>query len=372
MILSYILGLVAFLIILGLLVTIHELGHFLAAKWAKMRVEEFSIGFPPRIYNRQAGETKYVLGLLPLGGYVRIAGEQDEPEKGVTPEPGTFLSASVPKRMVVILAGVFMNFMLGWLILVVAFSVGFTSLTQDLTTVPGAQLVREEVLIVSVRGESPADTAGIQAGDILRSFEVNDEEVTVRTPAELLTMATGWQESGVSAVTAKVTRQGEEVLLPITIAPTGLALGVGIQSIDTVRVPVWQAPVVAARESWGIMRLTGEALARFGDRLFTRGELDESVSGPIGVYQATTTATKIGFSQLVLLTVVLSLNLGVLNLLPIPALDGGRFLFLVAEALTGGRPQWLVLAERWLVQLSFAAVLLLMALITVRDIFHLF
>lgn len=363
-----IISIIVFLLVLGFLVFIHELGHFAVAKWTGMRVDEFALGFPPRLWAKKRGETTYALNAIPFGGYVKIHGEQ--PEEG-DEDPRSFDRKPVWARLAVMLAGVTMNFLFAYVALTIAFMVGFSSIAQDLTKVPGATVTKRDVLLVDVREDGPAYAAGLRAGDIVREFRHDGEVQVLRTIQELVTYTDHLQEKGIRDVEIVYVREGDEHVAKATINPEGLALGIAIQSLDTVKVPVLQAPKVAAQESWEIIEVTGHALKGFFGKIFTKAELDENVSGPIGIYQATATATKVGFAQVIFIMVVLSLNLALLNLLPFPALDGGRVVFLIIEATFRKRVIQRRI-ENALTVASFIFLIGLMVILTARDILRLF
>ncbi len=365
-------SIIAFALLLGVLVFVHELGHFMVAKWCGMRVDQFSVGFPPHVFRKRKGETEYVIGIIPFGGYVKIRGENAEEEE--QEDPRSFDNKPVWQRIAVILAGITMNVLFAFVVLTVAFSVGFSSFAQDLTSEPGAKVVTSRVVIVRVDDKAPAKAAGIKPGDLLKTVSTldNSQNYTIRTTQELQQYTRAFQEAGIPTIVVNVERDGEPLRIESGIAAPGSpALGVLIQPYNAVRVPFWRAPVVAAKEMGAIIDVTWSALADFGTRLFTKAQLDPNVSGPLGIYQATATATKMGFEQVVFLAVALSLNLALLNVLPIPALDGGRFVFLLSEAIFRKR----VIArkiEQAITAFSFMALMGLFVILTIRDVFKLF
>jgi regulator of sigma E protease len=368
---QFIISLIVFLLVLGFLVFIHELGHFAVAKWTGMRVDEFAIGFPPRLWAKKRGETTYAINAIPFGGYVKIHGETPH-EEGEDADPRSFDQKPVWARLAVMLAGVTMNALFAIVALTVAFSFGFSSVAQDLSKVPGATVIKHDVLVTNVVKDGPADQADLHPGDFVREFITPDGTVReIRTINELVDYAKELQAAGYDHVTINYKRNGENATLVSKINPEGYALGVSIQSQDTVRVPVWQAPKVAVKETGAIIDVTWDALKAFGAKLFAHGQLDQNVSGPIGIYQATATATKVGFAEVLFIMIVLSLNLALLNLLPFPALDGGRVLFLIIEGIFRKRVIQRHI-EHALTTLSFILLIGLMVILTARDIFHLF
>lgn len=367
---SFLISIIAFLLVLGILVAVHELGHFLAARAVGMRVDEFAVGFKPAIFQRKRGETNYVIGAIPFGGYVKIRGEDGI--AGVD-DAGSFQKKSVWSRLIVVLAGVCVNFIFAYVLLVLAFSFGFQSISQDLSQVPGAIIEQRDVVVTQLVAGKPADQAGVKVGDIFVELRLSDGTIKkADTPDSLVALTKSLQADGVSSVSLVVTHEGEEKVLQSRIDSSGAALGMGITSNDRVRVPFFRSFGVAWHETGAILKATVVAIGDFGKRLFTRGQIDESVSGPVGVYQATASAARVGFSAVLFVLIVLSLNLAVLNILPIPPLDGGRALFLLIEGIF---PKLVGLQRK--VEAGAAIVgtiffVLLMLILTVRDVLRLF
>lgn len=367
---STLITIVAFLLILGVLIFVHELGHYMVAKWTGMRVDEFAIGFPPRLASWKRGETRYALNLIPFGGYVKIHGENPEHQDE---DPRSFDKKSVWARIAVIVAGVAMNLLFALVILTIAFSVGFVSVAQDLTKVPGAVVKQSEVLIADVQEGGAAAAAGLKAGDSIRSItpKATGEVQAITTISQLTETTKADQAANNREVMIAITRDGVSQDISATLAAEGTPLGVYIQPYQVVQVPAWRAVGVATKEIGTITQITWDALKGFGQKLLFRAELDPNVSGPVGIYQATGAATRAGAVPTLFLVVALSVNLALLNILPIPALDGGKLLFLIIELLARKR----VVARRWESAITFGGFVLLIGLIlvlSVRDVIRLF
>lgn len=371
-----IISVIVFVLLLSILVFVHELGHFAMAKWTGMAVEEFSIGFPPRLFSRKRGETLYSIGSIPFGGFVKIQGENPEAEEDpeqIKADPRSFENKKVRFRILVIIAGVTMNLLFAFVVLCVAFSIGFNSVSQDLTTVPGATLTESRVMVVGIEKGAPADLAGVKPGDLFKGItEPNSGQTTTITTIKGLQDYTASQRNiGIAELDLLIERDGVAKTIRTQLAKEGAALGVYIEPYNKVRVPWYQAPIVAGKEVGAITEVTFKALIDFFGRIFTKAQIASEVSGPIGIYKATAVATAMGFAQVVFLMVVLSINLALLNILPIPALDGGRLLFLVIEGVFRRkiiRAVW----EHWINLGGFAAMMLLLLVLTVRDVFRLF
>lgn len=290
------------LLVFCAVVFIHEFGHFAAAKLTGIKVHEFAIGMGPKLFGRKKGETLYAVRAVPLGGFVRMEGEDEESE-----EEGSFSTKPVKSRMAVVLAGAFMNFVLA----IAAFMVYFMMMGSPLDTNTVGEVVPNE----------PAYQAGIEAGD--RIVEIDGKSVD------------SWQDiiealSGKSgSVNIEVERDGKEQSFNIETKTED-----GRQIIGIVR-EVDKSFSAAFKSSLSMFKEMIGAMFEFIGRLFTGGVSTEEVSGPVGVFYVVGQAAKSGLASVLLITGFISVNLGFFNLLPIPALDGSRFLFLLIEAVRG-------------------------------------
>ncbi len=327
-----------------LLIIAHELGHFLAAKAFKLFVPEFGIGFPPRIWGKKFGETEYTVNALPLGGFVRIAGEDDDSE-GDVPKHRLLATQQAWKRALVVIAGVGVNAVLAWLLLTSIFLVGTPHV----------------VVISGVDESSPAATAGVRANDLVVGYQsaaafAQDARDHVGQPFAFSVTR--------GADTVAVTTTPRES----TEAHPG-ALGVSLTEGGIDRVSFWRAPWEALVSTWDLTRATVVGFAVLIGHLFT-GSVPSDVVGPVGIVSTAGQIGSIGSIYLIQMLAVISINLAVLNLLPIPALDGGRFYLILAEWLTGKKvPKWL---EARMNAITFILLISLMLLLTARDVFRLF
>lgn len=353
-----ILTIIAFLLVLSILVLIHELGHYLTAKKLGIKVEEFGIGFPPRVFGKKIGETLYSINLLPIGGFVKLYGE-DEAGGGKIGKSGevakdinrAFFARPLWQRMLVVTAGVIMNFILAVVIISTLFA------TQ------GVALPTDKVVITEVSSSSPADLAGIKEED--QVIEINNAKIT---STEIFISET--QKNKGQKVEVVLLRDGKSVsvtLTPRENPPEGEgAMGVAITNIEIKKYPWWQAPWYGTIEAGKFSLLIAQGLASMVADFVTTGAKPEGVAGPIGVAQLTGEAVKVGPAAILWFTALLSLNLAVLNILPIPALDGGRFFFMIIELLTRRKvsPRYEAIAHG----VGLVLLLGLMVLITVLDV----
>ncbi|MFU8856907.1 MAG: RIP metalloprotease RseP [Deferrisomatales bacterium] len=312
---------VPFLVLLGILIFVHELGHFLVAKRLGVRVLKFSLGFGPTLVGTKRAETEYVISAIPLGGYVKLHGE--DPEEELPPEEGrvSFSARPVSHRLSIVAAGPLMNFVLA----VIVF--GLLSLFGS----PVLQAVVGEV-----SPDMPAAAAGLRPGD--RVVAVGDAPV-----GSWEEMAEAIAGSGGAEIALGVERDGE--LLTISVVPTRRTsrnlLGevverpmIGIApsgDVEIHRYPVWAAPWVGLRETARWTSLTVEVLAK----MIVGRVSPRNLGGPIAIAQMAGETARAGFVSFLFLVAVLSVNLAVLNLLPIPILDGGHLLFFGIEAVRG-------------------------------------
>ena len=344
---SLAIAIIIFFVMLGVLVLAHEFGHFIVAKRTDVGVEEFGIGFPPRLIGIKKGETTYSINLVPLGGFVKLLGEEDPTE------PRSFASKSVGTRAAILATGPLMNLLLPIILCSLIFM-----FPRD--------VLLEQIQVKEVAAGSPAAQAGIGPGDIILQF--NGREVLNRNELSYYTrLALG---SEASLVVQKTDGTEEKVtLMPRWKPPEGEgALGItvtateGSQQLVRQSYPLWAATMLGAQHCWEILMLF-----RNGIRLWLMGAATPQLAGPVGIAQMTTEVTKAGPVALIVFTALISLNLGIINLLPLPALDGGRIVLLLVELLRRGKrvsPQ----IEHLINTIGFAALILLLCVITYFDI----
>jgi len=305
------LTILACIFVFGILVTVHELGHFITAKLTGMKVDEFSIGFGPKIYQRQDGETLYSLRAIPLGGYNKIAGM--DPEDPEDMDRG-FNSKPVTSRMLVILAGSIMNFILPVLIFFGIF------------LAYGIEVPENKPVVGQVVEGYPAAKSGIKEGD--RILSINGKQVS------------DWQEirnviaaTGTKSVPFELQRGKENMRVMVTpdVNPeTGKAFIGVVSSLKKVQLSPARAAVASVTATKNIVKNMYASLYHM-----ITGKAKAELSGPVGVAKMAGQVAHKGFDMLLQFTAMLSLNLAIINLLPLPALDGGHFLILLIEAVTG-------------------------------------
>lgn len=343
------LSILAFVLILGLLIFVHEWGHYIGARLANIKVEEFAFGFPPRLFSWKRGETTYAINALPLGGYVRLLGED-----GGSDDQRSFGKQKARIRLAVIVAGVLMNLVLAVVALSIGFLVGMVPVVSDPADLGGTH--EAQVMITGVSENSAAATAELASGDILIGF-TSPEAVREFT-----------LERAGQPVELTILRDGETVVKTVTLGMDSAApLGVGLAQLTKVRLAPLPAIGAAVVETGKTIGATFEFLGGFFKQLFTTGEVAEGVSGPVGIYTVTSQAVTLGASYVLQLLAILSVNLALLNILPFPALDGGRALFIVLEGIVRRRVVRQEI-EATIHAIGFVLLLILVAIITYRDI----
>jgi regulator of sigma E protease len=356
--------LVVFVLMLSVLILIHELGHFLVARLFKMKVEEFGIGLPPRAKKlfKHKG-TLFSLNWLPLGGFVRLYGEDMEnPEQAASPE--AFFNKPMWQRAAVFFAGVIMNFALG----VVVFGVVYSYL--------GIPTKTDKVIIVEVAKDSPAEVSGIVVESQVKKIIYKNKEVPFVGIEGFIKQIDSLK--GKEAELLLENKQGVESTVKITpriSPPEGQgALGVALSSIEMKKFPWWQTPFrgasVGLEEAWGWGKEIASNLGIILYNLVTGKGLPKDVAGPVGIYQVSKEVYKVGWLAVLQFMGILSVNLAILNIMPFPALDGGRVAFLGIEKIIGKRRKNLI--EGYVNTAGMFLLLSLMVLITVKDVIKLF
>lgn len=357
-----------FLAVLFVLILVHELGHFAVAKWTGMRVDEFGIGFPPRLMGWRKGETLYSLNALPIGGFVKILGEDLSEADNAADQERSFARKNKWAQTAVLLAGVTMNALFAWLLFAIVFMIGVPTVVEE-----GMEGEDAALTIVEVVPGSPAADAGIPQGAVITSVATDDDMFEDPSPS---TFAEFIDNNPERKVTISYTANGDAQtaeLIPETGVieddPKQPAVGVATAFVETVRHSLFSAIYEGGLAALNALRAITIGI---GTLLIdaVRFEADLSnVAGPVGIVGLVGDAAAIGFTSLLTFTAVISLNLAVVNLLPFPALDGGRLLFVAIEAVTRRplNPIWAGRAN----MMGFALLLLLMLAVTFNDILRL-
>ena len=376
--------------VLSVLVFVHELGHFLTARYFGVKAEEFGFGFPPRAvgwYHNSAGRWRRVLGnrsveslensedekirparrstvysinWLPLGGFVKIKGENGNGKE----EKDSFVSKAIWKRVIILAAGVIMNVILAWFLFSFGYLIGMPQSMDSLGK--NARVSDSQVAIAQVLPESPAFYAGLKDGDSI--LRINGAAVNTEKEMQDMIAAGSGRE-----LELLVGREGEEEtikVIPESQDGKRAAIGVAIYSSGSVSYPFFSAFWEGAKTvSW----MLGQIFSAFGGLfkgIFQGDNIGEQFAGPIGIATITGQAARQGFVYLLQFVALLSLNLAVLNILPFPALDGGRIIFLLIEKIKGKPVRSEV--EGFIHNAGFWLLIILVLFITYKDIIKIF
>ncbi len=381
--------LIVFLLVLSVLVLVHEFGHFFVARRFKIRIEEFGLGFPPRAIgfyknkfgkrikvqgtrsfeslesskdekkHPKKGSTIYSLNWLPLGGFVKIKGQDGDNAD----DNDSFASKPIYQRALVLVAGVVMNVILAWFLFSFGYMVGLPQTTDDLGK--NARVSEQSVLVADVLEDSAAFKAGFESGDMI--LEIEGEKI--ETEKELQDIISKRAELETNIL---ISRNGEE--LRITASPEKSGdrgiLGISIFSAGKVSYPFFSAFIEGAKTTaWVLEAIFLGFIGLFRD-MFSGVAVGDQFAGPIGIANITGEAAKLGFVYLLQFTALLSLNLAILNILPFPALDGGRLVFLLVEKIKG-RPVKKAI-ENLMNNIGFLLLIILIIFITIKDVIKLF
>lgn len=349
---------IIFFVILILLVIIHELGHFIAAKKNGVLVEEFGVGFPPRLFGVKIGETLYSVNLIPLGGFVKLFGEEyhelpRKKQEGLNHR--AFVNKKPWQKAIIIVAGVLMHFLLGWVLISYLFTQGVPTPTN-------------KVRVEKVVAESPAAKAGLKGNDLISSLVYQGKEYKIISPEDLRRLSQRFAGDAIILVVEENGRQKKVTVTPRKVTkPNEGALGVVISPSFTVKkYPWYSAPFYGLKEAAYITyRVVGE-LGKTVVNFVSSQKAPVEITGPIGIVRYTKDAAQSGMNALLELMALLALNLAVINILPFPALDGGRLIFIIYEWITGKRINSTF--ERYLNLVGFVLLLILALVITFRDI----
>ena len=357
------------------LVLVHEFGHFYSAKKFGMRVDEFGFGFPPKLFTiLKKGDTEYTFNLLPLGGFVRIFGESEQEviEAGGEDKDRSFGSKPAWQQAIVLLAGIFANFVLAWLLLSFGFMSGLpTSVNSDNSS--SLNIQDASLVVVSVEPDSPAETSGLKTGDKVISLSTENEEgkiYSVNTNSlKNFVLANGENDF---YLTYKRGHDMEEKTLisPMLDQNSIPKIGIGMDDIGIAKLSFFPALLEGFKLNAHITKNTTLGLYNLlTDSLKGQGDIS-SITGPVGIVGMVGDAYDFGLAYLLSFAALISINLAIINLIPFPALDGGRLLFLLIEKIKGSKmnPK----AANTANGIGFVLLLLLMLFVTYKDITKLF
>lgn len=346
-----------FIITLSILVLVHEFGHFLMAKKMGVRVEEFGIGLPPKLFGIKKGETLYTVNLLPIGGFVKLFGEEyGESTNGN--KNRTFVNKKPWQKTLIVLGGVIGNFLLGWFI--------FSYLVTQGIPVP-----TNKVIVEKITKNSPASLSGLQEKDVIKKIIFENNTINLTSANTLIEETKKSAGKNIKLLVQRNEQQLTVDLVPRVNPPKGEGpLGISITSYMEKKYPWYSAPYYGLIEAFSITSKIASELGKllFGFVTFQKQNVD--VAGPVGIANLAGQAIKFGRNAFLEFLALLSLNLAIINIFPFPALDGGRLVFVLYEGFTKKKPNKDF--EKYTNLIGFIMLLSLAALITVNDIVKLF
>ncbi len=357
-------SIIIFILILSALIIVHELGHFLVARFFGIRVEEFGLGFPPRVKTLFVWkDTPFTLNWLPFGGFIKIFGENLNTTEEIS-SSDSFQAKNRGIQAVVLVAGVVGNFFFAWSLLSIGFLAGLPA-PSDLSL----PVTDTHTVITTILPNTPADKAGLKSGDIIASLS-RGGIYAEPSPGSLSEFIANSKEP----ISFEIDRGGTiytKVVIPQeNIVADRLAVGISMDTVGTVQLPfhqaVWQGLKMTSELTWLTARGIGTLILQ---AVSGKANL-ASVTGPVGIVSMVGEVRTLGFIYLLTFTALISINLSIINLLPLPALDGGRLFFVIIEAVT--RRKIPAFVSNLLNTTGFALLVLLMVLITIQDIRNIF
>ncbi|MCK4918791.1 MAG: RIP metalloprotease RseP [Candidatus Pacebacteria bacterium] len=350
---------ILFLLILGVIVFVHELGHFLVAKYHGVKIEEFGIGFPPKIFGIKKGETEYTLNWIPLGGFVKIVGEDGEDKE----DPRSFASKSIGKRFQIISAGVIMNIVLALVLFSVIFSVGAPMDIEGVDLSRAKSVQDRQIKIAGIVEGSPASEAELQVGDSI----LTAGGIQINSNDDLY----GFTKSNIGQTATFTFQRGDEILskeitLRQEFSEKDGSLGIAPSETAVVAFPIFDAIMKSFGWVYYLITYILFAFAGIIWSLLSVGKAGVEVSGPVGIAVMTQQAASLGLMVVLNFMAIISINLAIINALPFPALDGGRLLFLIVEKIKGSpiNQVWEAKANNF----GFLLLMGLMVVVTFQDL----
>jgi regulator of sigma E protease len=346
-----------FIATLSILVLVHEFGHFLMAKKMGVKVEEFGIGLPPKLFGFKKGETLYTVNLLPIGGFVKLYGEEYN-NTVIKEKNRSFIGKKPYQKTLIVLGGVIGNFLLGWLI--------FTYLVTQGVPVP-----TDQVLVEKVTNASPAYVAGIKENDIISKLIFKNDSIKLDSSNKLISETKKLAGKNIALL---IVRNKQNILVNLTPRvnpPIGEGpLGISISSYVEKKYPWYTAPYFGLIEAFNITYKIASELTKLFSGFVTFKKQSVDIAGPIGIANLAGQAVKFGKNAFLEFLALLSLNLAIMNILPFPALDGGRLVFVLYEGITKKKPNKEF--EKYTNFIGFIILLGIAALVTVSDVIKLF
>ncbi|MEK9129895.1 MAG: RIP metalloprotease RseP [Patescibacteria group bacterium] len=353
------LTIIVFILILGLLVFVHEFGHFFVARKLGVGVEEFGLGFPPRIFGIKKNNTIYSLNWIPLGGFCKIKGEEGDEST----EKDSFVSKRIRVKIAIISAGVIMNVFLAFILFSIVFVIGFPQVINEKTIQGAKKISQAQIQIMAVSKNSPAEKADIQLGDTF--LEMDHQKI------EEVSMFQNYvQKNSKKEIAIKIKRGNkifEKKIQPeFSEKVNKKIIGVQLVKIGTISYPWHKSILLGAEFTYSTTIEIIKAFCSLIKNLFIHQTLSADISGPIGIAVMTKQMINLGLNYVILFAGMLSLNLAIINFLPFPALDGGKVAFLIVEKIR--RKPINQQIENISHGIGFILLMLLVVIVTYQDI----
>lgn len=358
---KFIVQILGFIFALGLIVFIHELGHFASAKIFGLYVNEFSLGFGPIIFSKKGKETKYCIRAIPLGGFVSVVGEQDDkitPNDDVNLDPELYKGRTVNdistiKKMIFTLAGVIMNFLLALAIM--------SAMLLNFKVISGTANTTIDSLVEGM----PASEVDILPGDTIIAARTHGIKTSIKNYDDLTYYMASYDGTDNLTLYLKRNDHTIETTFKPVLQDGSYIMGISFKSPEPIKVTIWNCVPLGLEKLWSLSKAIFNALKG----LFFGVGLDQ-LGGPVAIYQVTSEAIEMGFENYLYIIMSLSLNVGIFNLIPLPAFDGGRTLIYLIEGIRGKKMSPKL--ERILMSISFALIMMLFMFVMFKDTMRLF
>jgi len=353
---------VAFFSLMGLIV-LHEFGHFLFAKKFGVKVEEFGIGYPPRLFGKKIGETLYSLNLLPFGAFVRLPGEIEKKDS-----VDSFSNQPISERILIVLGGV-LSF---WVIAAIIFSIVFTfGAPVAIDDEANGNLIDPKVQIVGLAKDSPAEVAGLRVGDTIKEMSFLDDNIVPEKTKQIQDFTNSYLGEEIDLTIERGKEIFKITLIPRISPPQGEgSMGVALVRTAIKKYPLylapWQGIVTTGNLTIGILNGYFQAIKN----VFIGEPSGVQMTGPVGVFQMLSQAQELGITYYLNFLAMISVYLAVFNLMPIPAVDGGKLVFLTIEAIRKKPVPEKI--EQNITAFFFILLIILMILVTITDIRRIF
>ncbi len=354
--------LIAFISLIALL-TLHELGHFLVAKKMGVKVEEFGLGYPPKIWGKKIGQTVYSLNLLPFGAFVKLFGEKEAVEG-----KESFSQQPIFKRLLIVLGGVISFWIIASILFSLAFAIGTPVIIDDDET---GDLFPSRIQIFQVLPHSPAQIAKLRPGDLIKELKVGDQKFEITKVKEFQALIQEYKDQEITLVIKRGESLFEVKLIPRSSPPPGQGpLGIILAKTTIKKYPLFKAVGEGIKNTYLFTLEVFQGYWQTLLNLFRKKPSFVEVVGPVGVFYLFNQAIGAGWGYFLQFVGIVAIYLAVVNLLPIPALDGGKALFLLIEAIR--KKPVSQKTEEKITTFFFALLILLMIWVTIRDIARLF